>query len=68
MAEAKKRKGAAQRIKEQGRSLVWSTFNEEEKADLRAAAGIAGVPMSQLVRDSALAEAKKILEKFRNQP
>ena len=53
------------RLKKRGRSLVWATFTAEEKEKIRAAAGIAGKPMSQLVTESALAASEGILEKFR---
>ncbi len=60
-----KKKSAGARMRDAGKSLVWATFTEDEKADIRAAAGIAGKPMSQFVTDSALAAADKILENFR---
>ncbi len=61
----KKKQSAGSKLSDDGKSLVWATFDEAEKSAIRTAAGITGKPMSQFVRDAALAEAGKILEKFK---
>ena len=64
---AVKKKSGGKRIKEQGRSLVWVSPTEEQKERIRAAAGIAGKPMSQFLLDCGLAEAVKIIAKFQKE-
>ena len=56
------------RLKAEGRSLVWATFDAEEKENIRRAAAVVGLPMSQFIQTIALREAEKILEKFKNSP
>jgi len=63
---AKKKPSAGARIKAQGKSLVWVTFDRADKAKVRAAAGIAGKPMSQFLAEHGIMAAEKILEKFAN--
>ncbi len=64
MPMAKKKQKTAERLQADGKSLVWATFSADEKQNLRIAAGIEGVPMSQFVRNAALAAAKKLVEKW----
>lgn len=67
MAAKKKKASGGARIKGQGKSLVWVTLAEADKAKVRTAAGIEGLPMSQFLAAQGIAAAEKILEKFRNQ-
>lgn len=63
----KKKLSAGGRLKKNGKSLIWSTYDDEEKSKIRTAAAFVKLPMSQLVSSLALAGAEKILKKFMNQ-
>ncbi len=55
-------------MKAKKESHVWVTYPEAEKEKVRIAASIAGVPMSQFVKEAGLRKAEKILEKFSKNP
>lgn len=55
---------AGKRIRENGKSLVWVTFNEVDKQKIRMAAASENKPMSQFIAECGLAEADKILKKI----
>lgn len=61
---SKKKKSGGGRIKASGESLIWVTANASDKQKIRTAAAIAGVPMSQFLKQSGLKEAEKILKKI----
>ena len=62
-----RKKPALSWIQKTGRSLIGATFSREEKAKIRSAAAIEGVPMSQFLIRHGLAAADKILsEKGKN--
>lgn len=56
---------AGARIKAAGKSLVWATFDEAEKAKIRGAAGLSGQAMSEFLKFHGLAAAEKILQNFK---
>ena len=60
-----KKPSAGARLKADGKSLVWATFDEAEKQKIRTAAAFVGLPMSQFLREKGLAAAEIILEKMR---
>ncbi len=59
-----KKKSGGARMRASGRSLVWVTLDDEQKQQVRTAAGFAGKPMSQFLIDAGLAAARKILDKI----
>lgn len=57
-----KKPSAGARIKANGKSLVWVTFNEQEKRKIRVASAQKGQPMSQFLKDAGLRAAEKTLK------
>lgn len=58
---AKPKPSASERMKADGKSLIWATFDQKEKQEIRTAAAMSALPMSQFLKQHGLAAARKIL-------
>jgi uncharacterized protein (DUF1778 family) len=62
---AKKQSGGDY-LKASKRQLIWVAPDEEQKEQIRVAAAIKGIPMSQFLLECGLRESEKIVEKYRS--
>jgi len=58
------KRGGSDTIREKGQKAVLVAFEPEDHAALKAAAGIRGIPMNELVKEATNALTKKILADF----